>query len=167
MGVTPKRVYVDQDMTGTNRDRTGLRQALAATRAGDTLVVTKHDRLARSIRDARDIVDELTASEVKLQRSVPTVHDPHDPVGRLLFNVLAMVAELEADLIRTRTREDMAVARAKGKLKGRKPKLSIAQEKHLLILHGAGEHTSTEIAELFGVSRATVYRAIERASKTK
>jgi DNA invertase Pin-like site-specific DNA recombinase len=162
MGVTPKRVYVDQDMTGTNRDRTGLRQALAATRAGDTLVVTKLDRLARSIRDARDIVDELTASEVKLQRSVPTVHDPHDPVGRLLFNVLAMVAELEADLIRTRTREDMAVARAKGK-----PKLSIAQEKHLLILHGAGEHTSTEIAELFGVSRATVYRAIERASKTK
>ena len=86
------RIYVDHGLTGTNRDRPGLREALAACRAGDTLVVTKLDRLARSLPDARDIVDELTARQVKLNLG-GSVHDPTDPVGRLLFNVLAMVAE--------------------------------------------------------------------------
>ncbi|MGB2556544.1 recombinase family protein [Cellulosimicrobium sp. TH-20] len=164
MGVDPRRVYVDQGATGTHRDRPGLREALAATRSGDTLVVTKLDRLARSIRDARDIVDELTTQDVRLQIGT-TVHDPNDPVGRLLLNVLAMVAEFEADLIRARTREGMAIAKAKGKLKGRKPKLTPAQERHLVDLHHAGNHTSAEIAELFGVSRATVYRAVGRSSR--
>ena len=74
--------------------------ALAACRAGDTLVVTKLDRLARSLPDARDILDELTKRNVKLSLG-GSIHDPTDPVGRLLFNVLAMVAEFEADLIRT------------------------------------------------------------------
>jgi DNA invertase Pin-like site-specific DNA recombinase len=59
-------IYVDHGLTGRNRDRPGLREALAACRAGDTLVVTKLDRLARSLPDARDIVEELSAAEVKL-----------------------------------------------------------------------------------------------------
>jgi DNA invertase Pin-like site-specific DNA recombinase len=91
-----------------------LRQALAACRSGDTLVVTKLDRLARSVPDARDIVDELTANGVKLNIS-GSVHDPTDPIGRLLFTTLSMIAEFEADLARARTREGMAVARAKGR----------------------------------------------------
>ena len=163
LGVDPGRVYVDQGMTGTNRARPGLREAIAATRAGDTLVVTKLDRLARSIRDARDIVDELTSAGVRLQIG-GSVNDPADPVGRLLLNVLAMVAEFEGDLIRSRTREGMAVARSKGRLRGRAPKLSGAQERHLVDLHRGGRHTSAEIAELFSVSRATVYRAIQRTA---
>ena len=114
LGVAADRVYVDHGLTGTNRDRPGLREALAACRAGDTLVVTKLDRLARSLPDARDIVAELTDREVKLALG-GSIHDPTDPVGRLLFNVLAMVAEFESDLIRMRTREGMKVARAKGR----------------------------------------------------
>src|SRR4051812_14708496 len=66
LGVDPERIYVDHGLTGTNRDRPGLREALAACRAGDTLVVTKLDRLARSVPDARDIVDELTRRGVRL-----------------------------------------------------------------------------------------------------
>ncbi|HEU5118084.1 MAG TPA: recombinase family protein, partial [Isosphaeraceae bacterium] len=146
----------------TTRERPGLREALAACRSGDMLVVTKLDRLARSLPDARDIVDELTARKVKLNIG-GSVHDPTDPVGRLLFNVLAMIAEFEADLIRMRTREGMKIAKAKGRLRGKRPKLSPRQEAHLVALHGAGEHTTTELAELFSVSRSTVYRAIERA----
>ena len=162
LGVAEERIYVDHGLTGTNRARPGLREALAACRAGDTLVVTKLDRLARSLPDARDIVDELTTREVKLNLG-GSVHDPTDPVGRLLFNVLAMVAEFESDLIKMRTREGMAVARAAGKLRGRKPKLSPRQEAHLVELHRAGEKNPAELAELFGVGRSTVYRAIERA----
>ncbi len=162
LGVDAERIYVDHGLTGTNRARLGLREALAACRAGDTLVVTKLDRLARSVPDARDIVDELTARQVKLNLG-GSVHDPTDPVGRLLFNVLAMVAEFEADLARARTREGMAVARAKGRLRGKQPKLSPKQEAHLADLWRSGRHTTLELAELFNVARSTVYRAIQRA----
>jgi DNA invertase Pin-like site-specific DNA recombinase len=161
MGVARERIYVDHGLTGANRDRPGLREALAACRSGDTLVVTKLDRLARSLPDARDIADELTHRGVRLNIS-GSVYDPSDPVGRLLFNVLAMVAEFEADLIRARTREGMKIAKAKGRLRGKRPKLTPRQEAHLVALHAAGEHTTTELAELFSVARATVYRAIER-----
>ena len=137
---------------------------MAACRGDDVLVVTKLDRLARSLPDARDIVAELTAREVRLSLG-GSVHDPTDPVGRLPFTVLAMVAEFEPDLIKMRTRTGMKIARAKGRLRGKKPKLSPRQESHLVALRHAGTHTSAELAALFSVARSTVYRAIERARK--
>jgi DNA invertase Pin-like site-specific DNA recombinase len=82
LGVGDDRIYVDHGLTGTNRDRPGLRLALAACRAGDNFVVTKLDRLARSLPDARDILDELTRRNVKLSLG-GSIHDPTDPVGRL------------------------------------------------------------------------------------
>src|SRR3954468_606294 len=161
LGVEAERIYVDHGLTGTNRERPGLRQAPAACRAGDTLVVTKLDRLARSLPDARAILDDLTRRQVKLSLG-GAVHDPTDPVGQLLFNVLAMVAEFEGDLIRLRTREGMRVAKAKGRLRGKQPKLNVRQEAHLVALHRAGEHSVAELGDLFGVTRSTVYRAIQR-----
>ncbi|GAA4726849.1 recombinase family protein [Promicromonospora umidemergens] len=161
LGVTPDRIYVDHGLTGTNRARPGLREALAACHAGDTLVVTK---LARSLTDARDIVEELTAAEVKPNIG-GSVHDPTDPVGQLLFNVLAMIAEFESDLIRLRTREGMKVAKAKGRLRGKQLKLKPAQEAHLVELWRGGKHTSAELADLFNVGRSTVYRAVKRAGE--
>jgi len=164
LGVGEDRVYVDHGLTGANRDRPGLRQALAACRAGDTLVVTKLDRLARSLPDAREILEDLTRREVKLSIGA-SVHDPTDPVGRLLFNVLAMVAEFEADLIRLRTKEGMRVARAKGRLRGKQPKLNPRQEAHLVTLFRAREHTVSELEDLFGITRSTVYRAVQRDTR--
>ena len=67
LGVAPERIYVDHGLTGTTRARPGLREALAACHDGDTLVVTKLDRLARSLPDARDIADELTARQGQAQ----------------------------------------------------------------------------------------------------
>jgi DNA invertase Pin-like site-specific DNA recombinase len=129
-------------------------------------VVPKLDRLARSVPDARAIAEELERRGVRLQLGA-SVYDPHDPMGRMFFNVLATFAEFESDLLSLRTREGMAVARAKGRLKGKPPKLSGSQQTHLLkLLHG-GEHTIPELAELFSVSRATVYRVIERAERKR
>lgn len=161
LGVPADRIYVDHGLTGRNKERPGLREALAAVRAGDTLVVTKLDRLARSLPDARDIIEDLTKRNVKLSIG-GSIHDPTDPVGRLLFNVLAMVAEFESDLIRARTREGMQVAKAKGRLRGKQPKLTKAQEAHLFSLYKGGQHTTTEIAELFKIARSTVYRIVQR-----
>ena len=82
------------------------------------------------------------------------------------YVALAMVAEFEADLARARTHQGMAVAKAKGRLRGKQPKLSPAQEKHLVELYWAGQHTTAELAALFTVARSTVYRAVERAGGT-
>ena len=161
LGVAPDRIYTDHGFTGTNRSRPGLDQALAALRPGDTLVVPKLDRLARSVPDAREIADSLSARGVRLQLGA-AVHDPNDPMGKLFFNILATFAEFEADLIRMRTREGMAVARAKGKLRGKKPKLSERQQKELRRMYDTGDYSISDLAELFSISRPTVYRTLHR-----
>ena len=107
LGVDPERIYTDHGLTGRTRARPGLDQALAAVRAGDTLVVTKLDRLARSVPDAREIADQLLAREVKLALG-PTTHDPNDPMGKMFFNILATFAEFESDLNPHAPREGMA-----------------------------------------------------------
>ena len=161
LGVAPERIYTDRGLTGTNRSRPGLDQALAAVRSGDTLVVPKLDRLARSVPDARAIADALVARGVKLALG-SSVYDPADPMGKMFFNILATFAEFEADLIRLRTREGMAIARAKGKLRGKRPKLSDRQQKELRRMHDTGEYAISDLAELFRVSRPTVYRTLAR-----
>jgi len=138
LGVGDDRIYVDHGLTGTNRDRPGLRMALAVCRSGDTFVVTKLDRLARSLPDARDILDELTKRNVKLSLG-GSIHDPTDPVGRLLFNVLATVAEFEPDLMRMRTgracrwprRRDCYAAAAKAEAEPGQASARTTQRRHL------------------------------------
>lgn len=161
LDVVEERIYTDHGLTGTNRDRPGLAQALAAVRTGDTLVVPKLDRLARSVPDARAIADELAKRGVKLALGA-SVYDPTDPMGKMFFNILATFAEFEADLIRMRTKEGMAVARAKGKLKGKKPKLSDRRQTELRRMYDTGDYSISDLAELFDVSRPTVYRVLQR-----
>ena len=162
LGVTEGRIYTDHGLTGTNRDRPGLDQALAAVREGDTLVVPKLDRLARSVPDARAIAAQLEAKGVMLALGA-SVYNPSDPMGKMFFNILATFAEFEADLIRLRTREGMAIARAKGKLRGKQPKLSEKQQKELCRMKETGEYSISDLAELFSVSRPTIYRCLQRA----
>lgn len=162
LGVSDDRIYTDHGLTGTNRARPGLDQALAAVREGDVLIVPKLDRLARSVPDARAIAEQLEKKGVKLALGA-SVYDPTDPMGKMFFNILATFAEFESDLIRMRTREGMAIARAKGKLRGKQPKLSERQQKELMRMHASGDYSISDLAELFSVSRPTVYRTLQRA----
>ena len=161
LGVVEDRIYTDHGLTGATRARPGLDQALAAVRQGDTLVVPKLDRLARSVPDARAIADQMRERGVKLALG-RTLYDPDDPMGKMFFNILATFAEFEADLIRMRTREGMAIARAKGKLRGKQPKLSDRQQRELCRMHATGEYSISDLAEIFTVSRPTVYRTLNR-----
>lgn len=161
LGVAEDRIYFDHGLTGTSRARPGLDQALAALRKGDTFIVSKLDRLARSVPDARIIADQLQAKGVKLAIGA-TTHDPADPMGKMFFNILATFAEFEADLIKMRTKEGMAIARAKGKLRGKQPKLSEKQQKELWRMHDTGEYSISDLAEVFSVSRPTIYRTLNR-----
>ncbi len=158
LGVAADRIYLDKGLTGTNRRRPGLDQALAAVRSGDTLVVPKLDRLARSVPDAGD---SLVDRGVRLSLG-GTIYDPADPMGKMFFNILATFAEFEVDLLRLLTREGMAVARAKGKLRGKQPKLTARQQRELVRMHDTGEYSKADLAELFTVCRATIYRVLER-----
>jgi DNA invertase Pin-like site-specific DNA recombinase len=161
LGVPEDRIYTDHGLTGRSRDRPGLAQALAAVRTGETLVVPKLDRLARSVPDARAIADELEKRGVSLALG-KQVYDPKDPMGRMFFNILATFAEFESDLIRLRTREGMRIARDKGKLRGKPPKLSDLQQRELRKMHATGEYSISDLGKLFKISRPTVYRTIRR-----
>jgi DNA invertase Pin-like site-specific DNA recombinase len=163
-GVDPKRIYTDHGLTRANRLRPGLDQALTAVRGGDTFVVPKLDRLAWSVPDARFIADALVARGVTMALG-KSRYAPADPMGKMFFNILATFAEFEADLIRMRTREGMAITRAKGKLRGRQPKLSEKQQKELRKMHDTGKYSISDLAELFSISGPTVYRTLARVAK--
>jgi DNA invertase Pin-like site-specific DNA recombinase len=161
LGVVPDRIYMDKGVSGTRRDRPGLDQALAAVREGDTFVVTKLDRLARSVPDALEILEKLSDRGVKFSMGGSVYN--WDAYGRMFLTILATIAEFEAALIRQRTREGMAIARSKGKLQGRRPKLSPLRQKALLKMYADGGNTIVDLAETFEVSRPTVYRVIARS----
>jgi DNA invertase Pin-like site-specific DNA recombinase len=135
LGVPPVKTFTDQGLTGTNSPRPGLGEALGTCRDGDTLVVAKTDRLAKSLRDAKDIIDELTRREVKLS-ICGSVHDPTDPAG--CSSMSGHGCRIRGRPHPARTREGMAVAKAKGKLRGKQPGLSQKQEAHLVSVHRAG-----------------------------
>ena len=162
MGIPDDRIYLDKGYTGSNTNRPGLAQAMAALREGDTLVVTKLDRLGRSVKDLHELAEQIRERGAKLQIG-PTVHDPADPFGVLFFTILAAFAQFERDLIRMRTRDGLETARLKGKLRGRPPKLPVAREKAMVAMVLEDRRTKAEVAEIFGVARSTVGRALARA----
>lgn len=107
LGVAEDRIYLDQGLTGTETERPGLDQALAAVRTGDTLVVPKLDRLARSGPDACAIGDDLAKRGITLSLG-GQLYDPTQPMGKMFFDILATFAEFEVDLLRMRSREGLS-----------------------------------------------------------
>jgi DNA invertase Pin-like site-specific DNA recombinase len=154
------RIWTDH-ATGTRADRPELAKVLEYMRAGDTLVVWRFDRLARSLSDLITIATQLEQSGVGL-RSLREQIDTTTPGGRLVFHVFGALAEFETDLIRERTNAGLAAARARGRRGGRKPVMTLAKTKAARQMHAARQHTVEEIAETLGVSRASVYRALAK-----
>jgi len=145
--------------------RTQLKAALDYIREGDVLVVTKLDRLARSIRDLLAIIDHLKAKGAAL-RILNMNLDTAAPTGQLMLTVFGGVAEFERQMMLERQREGIAKAKADGKYKGRKP---TARMKSVEIEQLADEGmTRQAIAEKLNIGVASVYRAlyIERSKKT-
>ena len=137
--------------------RPALDEALSYLRAGDTLVVTKLDRLGRSVRNLKQVADDLQARQVGL-RAVSQGIDATTPGGRLFFHRLAAIAGFEHDLIVERTQDGLAAARARGRKGGPKFKMTRNKIAQARAMYDGGQHTVQEIADTFGVSRPTVYR---------
>jgi hypothetical protein len=115
------------------------------------------------VTGTRDIGDTLVSRGVRLSPG-GSIYDPADPMSKMFFNMLAVFAEFEADLLRMRTREGIAIARSRGKLKGRQPELTARQQAELVRMHATGGYTIAELMEVFSVGRATVCRVLGRAA---
>lgn len=156
-----KKVFAEQVSSVAQREQ--LEAAIDYLRDGDSLVVTKLDRLARSMRDLLDIVARIEAKGAGL-RILAMNLDTTTATGKLMLNVLGSVAEFERSMMLERQREGIAKAKAEGKFKGRKP-TARAKAGEVEAMLAAGE-SPTVVAKKLGIGRSSVYRAMaERGLK--
>lgn len=145
-----------EKISGAKRSRPELERMLDHLRAGDVVLVSKYDRLARSLPDLLSIVAQIETVGAGF-RSLAEDIDTTTPAGRLIFHVFASIAQFERERIRERTLEGLAAARSKGRVGGRPPALSENQKFEVARLKVEGR-SNNDIAELFSVSVATVKR---------
>lgn len=147
--------------SGTIRaGRTELELLLEFLRRGDTLVVTRVDRLARSIKDLQDIVYTLKARGVTLRATEQPI-DTQSAAGKAFLDMLGVFAEFETNLRRERQREGIVAAKARGVYRGRKPSVDLPAIRRLREEQKLG---ATEIARRLGIGRASVYRALAKSN---
>jgi DNA invertase Pin-like site-specific DNA recombinase len=156
------RIFTDV-ASGRLESRPQFDACLDYLRAGDTLVVWKLDRAGRSIRHLLDLTARLAERGIEF-RSVQDGLDTSTPAGRLLFNVMAALAEFEADLIRERTVAGLAAARARGRTGGRPSTLTVEKLAVARQMIDSGNHTMATVAATVGVGRSTLYRALGSAT---
>lgn len=138
--------------------RPQLQSAIEFVREGDRLIVTKIDRLARSVSDLLTIINTLERKKVAI-RILNLGMDTETPTGKLMLTVLAGVAQFEREIMLERQREGVAKAKAAGKYKGRKPIASVLQQEVIRLV--AGGKSKVDIAKELGIGEATVYRILK------
>jgi DNA invertase Pin-like site-specific DNA recombinase len=163
-GVELDKVFTDK-ASGKDADRPQLRAALEYVREGDLLLVHSMDRLARNTEDMLRTVRELTGKGVSVEfvKERLTFSGADDPMSTLMLTMLAGFAQFERSLILERQREGIAIAKAKGVYKGRKPSLSPEQVTELRRRVDEGEK-KTKVAAHFAISRETLYQYLRQAA---
>lgn len=157
------RIYSEK-FTGTKADRPQFQELLSLLQEGDTLVVTKPDRFARSTVDAIQRVKELFEKGVKVHiLNMGLVEDT--PTGRLVFNVMSAFAEFEREMIIERTQEGKAIAKQREDFReGRPRKYSQKQIEHALLL--LNSYSYKEVEDRTGISKSTLIRAKKVSNKS-
>lgn len=148
-----------EHLSSVDAKRPELARAVDYAREGDTFVVTKPDRLARSTKDLLGLLETLEEKGVRV-RILSMDLDTTSPTGRLMLTVLGAVAAFERELMLERQREGIAKAKADGKYKGRKPTAALMADEAIRLVNGEGL-TVTEAAKRLGIGRGSVYRALE------
>ena len=156
-----ERIYTEHE-SGGRWDRPELHRMIDQLRPGDTVVVTRLDRLSRSLKDLLTLLERIEATGAGF-RSIAEGVDTTTPAGRMLASMLGAMAQYEREIIRDRTREGIAEARRQGRTGGRPPSLTREQTAAAVGMIQRDERTQAEVARLFGVDRSTVSRAVSRA----
>ena len=157
LGAGAAKVYAEKVSGASTDGRKALAQALKALRPGDILVVTRLDRLARSTRDLLNVLDQITKAGAGFKSLADSWADTTTAHGRLMLTVLGGLAEFERELIKARTGEGRARAKAAGVHMGRPPKLTPHQRREAIARRDAGE-ALTDIARSYDVSHSTISR---------
>ncbi|GAA0679801.1 recombinase family protein [Rheinheimera tangshanensis] len=150
-----------EHITGKHRERPELLQCMRTLRSGDVLVVWKLDRLARSLKDLVEIIDELQKRGIGFKSLTESI-DTTNSTGKLIFHIFGALAEFEHSLIVERTKAGLAAARARGKKGGRKPALSDSDIKKAAAMLSDPMITKAEVSKHFKVSRTTLNAALNR-----
>ncbi|MBE0472358.1 MAG: recombinase family protein [Methyloprofundus sp.] len=160
-------IIYEETGSGAKYDRPELANALKALRPGDQLIVWKLDRLSRSIKDLISIINDLDAKQVEFTSITDNI-ETSTPSGKLMFHIFGALAEFERNLIRERTTAGLKAARARGRLGGRKRKLTAHQIEMAKSLLDKPNNTLTvqEVAKQLNVSRATLFRALSKKDKS-
>jgi len=159
-GVKLDETFTDR-MSGKNQDRPFLQEMVRYVRKGDEVIVHSMDRLARNLADLLQLVTLLTGRGVRVtfQKEALTFTGEDSPMATLMLSIIGAVAAFERSMIRERQREGVAIAKAKGVYKGRKPSLSMEQQDEVRRRAAAGDKKPA-IAKDFNVSRETVYKCL-------
>lgn len=152
-----ERIWTDR-ISGAQRNRPGLDQLLDQIRSGDVVMVTRYDRLSRSLHDLLNLVEVIRLRGAGF-RSLAEDIDTTTPAGRLVFHVFASIAQFERERISERTREGLALARKQGRVGGRPRALSAEQRAEVCRLRDSEGRGIAELARLFRVSQNTIRRA--------
>lgn len=141
--------------------RPALEEMLTKISQGDTVVVYKLDRIARSLKDLLIIIERIEACGAEF-RSLTEMIDTRSPAGRMIFQIVGAFAEFERELIRERTRVGMAAAARRGVKMGRPTAMTEPEEAEALRLWFAGNHTKSQLARMYGTHISSIKRAIKR-----
>ncbi len=166
-GIHLDKVFEDK-ASGKDTHRPALAQMLEFVRDGDEVVVHSLDRLARNLGDLCKIVEDLTKRGVRVRfvkESLSFSADTVDPMATMLMHVMGAFAQFERSLIRERQREGIAIAKAKGKYRGRKQALSPERVAELRARVAAGNESKVAIAKAFGVSRETLRKYLTQQAQ--
>ncbi|HEY9641223.1 MAG TPA: recombinase family protein [Coleofasciculaceae cyanobacterium] len=158
-----EKIFMDKGISGSKSDRPGLNQALEFCRKGDALVVWRLDRLGRSLPHLVQVVTELGAKGIEFKSLQETI-DTSSATGKLVFHLMASMAQFERDLIRERTNAGLTAARARGRQGGRPQALTAEQVKIGRSLAANPDLSVDDICRTLGCSRSTYYRQIAKAS---
>lgn len=152
-----EKIFAEKESGKSAENREQLKAALDFVREGDVLIITKLDRLARSMNDLTSITTDLNKRGIGFVVTDQDI-DTTTPTGKLLFNILGSLAEFERDLIRTRCIDGIAQAKANGVKFGRKPKVDSKTIAAIKTDVQANTLSMTEIAQKYGITRQSVYR---------
>lgn len=160
-----ERIYSEK-ISGVKAQRPELERMLDALREGDTVIITELTRLGRSVKELFAIIERVHEAGASIKSLRETWLDTTTPQGNLLFTIFAGLSQFERELIRQRTKSGLEAARARGR-KGGRPKVSSGKVKTALKMYDSKLHTIDEITVATGISRATLYRAIEERKGNK
>lgn len=148
--------------SGAKANRPGIMALRETLRPGDTVLVTSLDRLGRSMSAILSLIHALADMNVTVETLDGLSTSPHKPGGKILLAVTAAMAEVERDLIIERTNAGPKAARARGRVGGRRPRLTPSQERAIIAVAETGEQSLTSIAKDFEISRSTLHRILKR-----